>query len=218
MKINIHLVVNRAVKILLFYLFFINMAESFFGPILAIFVIKNINGATLQTVGFSLAFFAIAKSFVQIPVSRFLDTHDGERDDFYVLMLGAILEVLYPFTFLIISKVWHLYLLETMVGISSGLLMAAYYSLFARHVDHGSEGLEWSLFSVWSLTLSGALGAALGGWLADTYGFQKLFIVSGSICFLITFVLPMLFPLLNGQRSQSLSPFAPIPNNPTLKK
>lgn len=218
MKINIHLVINRAIQILLFYLFFINVAESFFGPILAVFVLKNISGATLQTVGFALAFFAVAKAFVQIPVARFLDTHVGERDDFYVLMAGAILEVLYPFAFLVISKVWHLYLIETMVGISSGLLMAAYYSLFARHVDHGSEGLEWSLFSVWSLTLSGALGAALGGWIADTYGFQKLFLTSGLICLAITFILPMLYPLLDGQRPRALPPFMPIPNNPNLKK
>ena len=217
MKINIHLTINKAVQILLMYLFFINMAESLFGPIIAVFVLENIGGATLQTVGFALAFYAIVKSVVQVPVARFLDSHDGERDDFYVLMAGAALEVLYPFAFLIISETWHLYILEAMVGLSSGLLMAAYYSLFARHVDHGSEGFEWSLFSVWSLTVSGAFGAAVGGWFADQYGFRTLFFVSGSINLIVMLVLPMLYPLLDGQRPRALPPLVPIPKNPISK-
>lgn len=218
MKINIHLKVNRAVQILLFYLFCVNMSESLFAPLLAVFVTKSISGASLQTIGFALALYAIAKSVVQVPLARFLDTHDGERDDFYALMFGAISGTIYPFAFLIISEVWHLYLLEIFAGISAAFLMAAYYSLFARHIDKGSEGLEWSLFSVWGLSVSSAAGVAIGGWFADLYGFQKLFFISGVINLLVTFVLPSLYSLLDGARPVGLPPFIPIPKNPTLKK
>ncbi|MEK9175304.1 MAG: MFS transporter [Patescibacteria group bacterium] len=218
MKINIHLVVNRAVQILLLYLFFTVMAESLFAPILAVFITESINGATLKTVGFALALYAIAKSIVQVPLARYLDTHDGEKDDFYVLIVGAVFSALYPFAFLFVYEKWHLYLLEIFAGVSAAFLMAAYYSLFARHVDKKSEGLEWSLFSVWGLTVSSAVGAALGGWFVDLYGFAKLFLISGAINLVIIFILPMLYPLLGGQRPKALPPFEPMPHNPTLKK
>ena len=89
MRIRINITVNRAVQILLDYLFFVVMSISLFAPIFAVFVNDFIVGATLKTVGFAVAFYAISKSIVQIPLARFLDRKKGELDDFYVLISGA---------------------------------------------------------------------------------------------------------------------------------
>ncbi|MDO8728876.1 MAG: MFS transporter [bacterium] len=204
-------------QILLFYLFAINVAGGLFGPLYAVFVVKSIIGASLSTVGFALGLAALAKSIVQIPLARFLDKHLGEKDDFYALIIGAVISVAYPFLLIIVSKISHLYLLETMEGVGAAFLMAAYYSLFARHVDKNSEGFEWSLFSVGGLTISSAIGGALGGVLADTFGFTLLFLISGIINLIILFVLFALYPLLDGARSVALPPFAPLPKNPAAK-
>src|SRR3989344_5341538 len=147
MKIHINITVNRAIQILLIYLFFVVTAESLFAPLLAVFITERVAGATLRTVGFALALYAIAKSAVQVPLARTLDKTQGEYDDYYTLLIGAGLTVLYPFLLIFISKPWHLYVLEILSGVSAAALMAAYYSLFARHIDKGSEGFEWSLFS-----------------------------------------------------------------------
>ena len=112
MRIRINITVNRAVQIMLAYLFFVVMAGSLFAPIFAVFIKDFIIGATLSTAGFAVAFYAISKSIVQIPLARFLDRKKGELDDFYVLMLGAAVAALYPFILLAISHAWHLYLLE----------------------------------------------------------------------------------------------------------
>lgn len=217
MRIQINITVNRAVQILLLYLFFVVTSTALFVPIFAVFVTDFIGGATLSTVGFALGLYAIAKSALQIPLARFLDKHRGERDDFYALIAGAVVAVIYPFALLGVSKIWHLYSLEVLVGLGDAALMAAYYSLFARHVDKGAEGFEWSLFSVGGLTISSAVGGAIGGVLADMFGFRPLFLVSGIVNFIVFFVLLYLYPYLDGARPAALPPFSPIPKNPATK-
>ena len=93
MRIHINITVNRAVQILLIYLFFVVVSGGLFAPIFAVFITGFIPGATLKTVGFALALYAVAKSVLQIPLARFLDKHRGERDDFYTLMAGALVAV-----------------------------------------------------------------------------------------------------------------------------
>lgn len=217
MRIRINITVNRAVQIMLLYLFCVTTAESLFVPIFAVFITSSIVGATLKTVGFALALYALAKSLLQVPLARFLDRTKGEKDDFYALMAGATVAVFYPFALLGVSQVWHLYVLEIIAGLSAAALMAAYYSLFARHVDKGAEGFEWSLFSVGGLTVSSAIGSALGGVLADAFGFRLLFLINGVVNLLVLFVLLHLYPHLDGARPISLPPFSPLPKNPTAK-
>lgn len=202
---------------MLLYLFFVVLSTALFGPIFAVFITDSIVGATLRTVGFAIALYGIAKSILQIPMARFLDKHKGERDDFYALMVGACVAVIYPLGLVFMSKIWQLYALEILAGLGDALLMAAYYSLFARHVDKGSEGFEWSLFSVGGLTISSSIGIAVGGIIAETFGFRFLFGLSTAINFAVLFSLLYLYPLLDGARPTALPPFSPLPKNPTTK-
>ncbi len=217
MHIKINITVNRAVQVLLYYLFVINVASGLFGPLYAVFVTKSIIGASLKTVGFALGLSALAKSLFQVPLARFLDKHKGERDDFFVLLIGSVLGAIYPFLLMTITLPRHLYWIEIISGTGAAFLMAAYYSLFARHVDKNSEGFEWSLFSVGGITISSAIGGALGGILADTFGFTTLFLLSGTLNILVMLILFVLYPLLDGSRPATIPPFSQIPNNPTTK-
>lgn len=192
--------VNNAVRILLAYLFIVNASEGLFLPIIAVFITNTIAGATLATVGFSVVFYAVTKAVIQVPLAKAIDKKKGERDDFIVLFSGAIIGVLYAYGFLLISEPWHLYLLEAWGGVGAALLMAAYYGLFARHVDKGNEGFEWSLFSVGALTVSAAIGGALGGVYADAFGFRALFITAGISNTFATLLLLLLYPYLDGVR------------------
>lgn len=192
--------VNNAVRILLAYLFIVNASEGLFLPIIAVFITNTIAGATLATVGFSVVFYAVAKSVVQVPLASFIDKKKGEKDDFFVLFLGAIIGIFYAFGFLLIKESWHLFLLEAWGGVGAAFLMAAYYGIFARHVDKGNEGFEWSLFSVGALTVSAAFGGALGGVFADSFGFPALFVTAGISNTIATVLLLLLYPYLDGVR------------------
>ncbi len=209
MKIRINLSINRAVQVLLLFLFFINAGQGLFEPILAVFVVKGLVGATFATAGFAAAIYAIVKSSLQLPIARAIDKKQNERDDFYVLLAGSILNVIYPLGLAIIQFPTQLYVLSFLNGVGGACLMAAYYAIFSHHVDKGSEGFEWSLFSVWGLTLSVALGAALGGLIADAIGIRQLFLISALVSAGAAFVLILLYPLVDGFRGKKTA--VPIP-------
>lgn len=204
MKIKINLSINKAVQILLIYIFLVIMGASLFSPIFAVFITGNVLGATLKTAGFAIAIYAITKAIIQIPLARKIDRYDGEKDDFFVLIAGAIIGIIFPFSMLVISKPFQLYLLEFLAGIGDACLMAAYYGIFARHVDKGSEGFEWSLFSAFGLTISTAVGGALGGIFADAYGFRYLFLTSGILNVFAAALLFLLYPYIRKYHRENL--------------
>jgi len=51
-------------------------------------------------------------------------------------------------------------------------------NLFTRYIDKGLESFEWGLNAV-SVSLGQAATAALGGLLAEKYGFKLVFILVG---------------------------------------
>ena len=206
MKIKINISINKAVQILLLYIFVVVAGASLFGPILAVFITKSVAGATLKTVGFAIAIYAITKSVIQIPLARKIDKYNGEKDDFFVMLAGALIGIIFPFSMLAVSAPWHLYGLEFLAGAGDASLMAAYYGIFARHVDRGSEGFEWSLFSAFGLTVSTALGGALGGILADAYGFKFLFFTAGVLNVFAAGLLFILYPYIDTGKKRADTP------------
>ena len=189
--------INRVIQLLLMFLFVVNVGEGFLAPIYAVFVTKEIAGATLATVGFAFALLAIVKSLLQVPIARRIDRKRGERDDFFVMLAGAALGAIVCTLLIFVHTVWQLYGISMLSGVASACLMAAYYALFSRHVDHNSLGFEWSLFSVWGLTVSAALGGALGGVIADALGFRTTFFLGAVSYVLAALVLIVLYPLLD---------------------
>mgnify|MGYP001615654318 FL=1 len=65
----------------------------------------------------------------------------------------------------------------------------AWYAIFTRHVDKWRIGFEWSLQSVFSVGLATAGAAALGGYIADKFGFQTLFMTAGTMAVLASLLL-----------------------------
>jgi|SRR3989344_919133 len=194
--------INRTIQLLLLFLFLFNAAATFYMPILAVFITASIANARLSTVGIALAIYAIVKSVFQLPLAKWLDRRPGEKSDFLMLLTGSVLATLYAFGYLFISTVPHLYVLQIMSGIADACIFAAYYAIFSHHIDKESQGFEWSLFSVGGLTVSAAIGALIGGFVAENFGFRVLFISVGIIDAIATLLLILLYPLLKILRAQ----------------
>lgn len=188
---------NTTVNLLLMFLFVVNVSDGLYSPIVSVFITRHIEGGTLATAGFALAIYSIAKSLVQIPAAQGIDRTRGERDDFSVLLTGAVLTVIGTFAFMFVQTSVQLYALSILNGIGTAFLMAAYYAIFSRHVDRGKEGYEWSLLSVGPLTIASAVGAAIGGLFADCFGFPMTFFVAGSLAAAAATLLSFLWPILS---------------------
>lgn len=197
--------INRVIQALLIFLFVLNTSNALFQPLFAVFVAGSIVGATLKTVGLAIAIFAIVKSIAQVLLAREIDRRLEERDDFILMLIGGIFATLYPFLIIFAQDVWRLYALQVVLGIGDACILAAYYALFYRHTDRGQEAFEWSLFSVGGITISTGLGAFLGGFIADAFGFPMLFASSGMLALFATVILLLTYPHLKSKQKSSHS-------------
>lgn len=168
--------VNRIVRFMIYSDFLVVGATGFLSPVFAIFVTQQISGATIATVGFAAMIYWIVKSFAQLPISRLLDKVDGEEDDYWAMVVGTALIGFLHLGFLMAREVWHVYLLQAVMGLIMAFAFPAYAAIFTRHIDRRHEGFEWSLHSL-AVGLGFAGASAAGGLLADRYGFSIIFIL-----------------------------------------
>lgn len=190
--------------------FFVNSAFGSFGPVFAIFITGQIAGGSAKVAGFAASIYWIVKSAIQLPIARFLDKTDGERDEFWAVFLGYFLSGLTPFVYIFIAEPWQLYLTQAFLGITMAWAVPAWYSLFTRHVDKWRISFEWSLESVFAVGLATALATALGGYIADTFGFKALFAAAGTLATLSSFLLlPLKKHLLPKSQLKSLEKVFP---------
>jgi len=202
--------INHVVKTLVLSDFFINAGFSVFAPVFAVFVTKQIEGGTLVVVGFAAAIFQIFKSGLQIPIAKYLDKNHGEYDDYYSMVFGTSLIAIVPFLYLFASSATHIYMIQALYGIGASFAIPPWYAIFTRHVDKMQENVEWSLDSI-AIGVGAAISAALGGLLAERFGFRFVFILGGLFAVVGAIQQMKIFRDLKGKVSQGM--VRPLPNS-----
>lgn len=183
--------VNKIIKVIIYWDIVINSAWGLLGPVFAIFIVQTIavgdaaQGA--KVAGFASLAYWITKSILQIPIGHYLDKNHGERDDFWFTVVGTLLTGLVPFGYLVSSLPWHIYAFQALHAIGMSMVIPSAYAIFTRHIDKGRESYEWGLDS----TLLGAgvgITGAVGGTLAAYFGFQAIFILTGTFTIISAFL------------------------------
>lgn len=151
-------------------------------PVFAVFITNQIHGGTVFTVGLAGSLFAFFSGFISIPMAHIIDADNGEKDDFRFLFIGSIMQSIVPFLYLFIFSSWQLYLVQIFYGIAAAFSYTSWSAIFSRHLDKDKIALEWSLYNT-ATSLGAAATAAIGGAIAEVFGFSWLFIVSGIMIF-----------------------------------
>lgn len=168
--------IDKVIRALVVIDFFYNSALASFAPVFAIFITGSVAGGSATVAGFATAIYWITKSVFQLPIARFLDKTDGERDDFWAMFFGYLLSGFVPLAYVFASVPWHLYVIQALYGFVMAWAVPSWYAIFTRHVDKWRISFEWSLESVFSVGLATAGAAALGGFVADRFGFDVLYL------------------------------------------
>lgn len=166
---------NKTIKLLMLSDIFVFTGFGLIDPILAIFIKENLIGGTILAAGIASMIFLLTKCIVQLPFSRYVDTHDEKVK---WLILGTFLIALVPFFYIFATHIKHIYAAQVLYGIASGLAFPTWLGLWSTHLDRNHESFEWSLYS----TLSGigtAATAAIGAGIAEFIGFNYTFILVG---------------------------------------
>ena len=158
-------------------------AYGLIGPIFAVFVTNQVAGATIATAGFAATINLLVRALLQMPIARYIDRHKGEKDDFIFMVAGSTLISIVPFAYFFVSTPLHLYLAQVVLGIGGALANPGWFAIFTRHIDKNKEGTEWTLENV-GVGLAAAGTAAIGGLLAQRFGFHNLFLIVGVLSLL----------------------------------
>lgn len=187
-KIDINLKISKVIRyIVLADLLFLG-SWALIHPIFSIFVIEKVRGATLVTVGLVSALYWLVKSIFQIPVSKYLDRVEGEKDDFFALFLALILAAIASFSFAITKSLWQLFATQFLYAIAFGLYVPSWTAIFSRHLDRRRISFNWSLDST-AIGLASFFAAIFSGILANWLGFSFVFFIVGCLCLLSAFVI-----------------------------
>lgn len=151
-------------------------------PVFAVFVLGQVEGATVVTLGIAAALYWILKSIIQIPVALAIDRTPNEKDDYLILVISLMLGGLTAFSFILVREVWQLYLVQSLQAVSFALYIPAWSGIFARHLDKRHRALEFSLDSSAVGVAMGVMGL-LGGIIVQYFGFAAIFFIASLLCF-----------------------------------
>jgi MFS family permease len=153
---------------------------NFFGsglflPLYAVFV--QFIGGNVFHAGASFGTYTLTAGIVTFIFGKLEDKILDKRKMF---CLGYFFVVLGASSYLFITELWHLYIVQVLNAVAFGIFNPAWKTLYASDEDLGKEAQEWALVDGGDMILI-SIAAVLGGFLVNWYGFRMLF-------FLMTFV------------------------------
>ena len=170
--------INKLVQLFILSDLFLLTGWGFVEPIFAVFILAQIKGATLLTVGWAVAIYLIAKSIIQIPVAIFLDRLDGESDDFYALVFGLLLLGVSAFFLISVSQIWEFYAIQVLRAFGMACYAATWPVIFGKHLDSRRQSFEWSLDCA-MIGIGAGIAGLLGSVIATSFGYHVLFGIVG---------------------------------------
>lgn len=165
---------NRIIKYLVLSDFVFYTGWGLISPIFAIFIIDSIIGGTAFVVGIAAAINLISRSLLRIPFGIYADK--SQKKSYYLMVWGLFILALVPLSYIISKYPWHLYVIQTILGIASAMTTAGWTSIFSKHMDKGKESTEWGFDAV-AVGIGPGIAAALGGIAVTYFSFNWVFIV-----------------------------------------
>jgi len=187
-KVNINVKVGRVVKFFVISDFFLLAGWGLIDPVFSVFIIQRVVGGTLTVIGIAAAIYWIIRSIAQIPIANYLDRTPGEHDDFMALVGGLLLVGISAIAMCWVTKIWELYVIHALQAVAFAFYYASWPTIYSRHLDKDNISLDWSLDSSVSGIGAGVTGF-LGGVIADTLGYNVVFVGAGIMAFIAAFVL-----------------------------
>ncbi|MDP2951306.1 MAG: hypothetical protein Q8N55_02885, partial [bacterium] len=83
--------INKVIKAMVFSDLVLLFGWGLIDPIFAVFVLNSIKGGGVKVAGIAIGIYWLTKSLAMVPIARFLDKTQGEKDDFYAIIGGIFI-------------------------------------------------------------------------------------------------------------------------------
>lgn len=150
------------------------------GPIFALFVDDFVQGGGAAVAGTATAIYLITKSIAQIPAGALVDKICGDEDDFWFMFGGLLVAAVVPLSYLFISTPAELYIAQFVLGVALAFNWPSFMALFTKYIAENKEATVWSVYFTLS-DLFTAAAAALGGYIAVTFGFEVVIVLVSTV-------------------------------------
>lgn len=182
---------DHGINKIICHLFTVNgtssLAIGLIVPFLAVFV-EKIEGGNIVIAGIAAGMASIIQGVAQLPGGWLMDRLSKNNDQaiFWFFISQQIINALYFLCFLAVSLPWHLFFLQSVRGIATGLTIPAGSIIQSKYLDPGNEGLEWGI-SGSVVHIFYGLGPIIGGVIIARFGFDALFVIGFLLYIIATF-------------------------------
>jgi MFS transporter, DHA1 family, multidrug resistance protein len=172
---------NRTLIILSSQMFLIAIGVGVANPVLPQYA-KSF-GVNIAMIGLIITAFGVTRMVADIPASR-LTTRIGRRP---VMIIGLVFVILSAFGAGLTNSYWGLLVSWGIHGIGASLFIVAAMLMLADISSTGNRGQMMGTFQGCQLAGSG-IGPALGGFVAQFWGYQSVFFVFAAVAVICLFI------------------------------
>lgn len=169
---------RKALKILLITDSLVLLAGATLGPIYALFVEKI--GGDLLDASLTGAIFAAAAGITVVLSGKYSDRL--KQPEFIVVFGYSVMGIGY-LLYILVNSIWFLFLVQIMIGFGEAVYNSPFDALYSRHLPDHHEGEGWGFWEAMNYWVA-AIGGVIGGLVVTNLGFNTLFILMASLCFL----------------------------------
>ncbi len=171
-----HFQVNPIVKAYIISESFLWSAWNFVAPIFALFVIANIQDATVQTAAIAFSIHQVSRVIFELMSGKYLSRSSNQMKLLATILGTLSLSVAYVGLAFSMTEIM-LYIFYAMAGFGLGVATPAKNALFSMHLDKNKEATEWGMADA-ACFICNALASIVGGFVAFQYGFTNLLLVA----------------------------------------
>lgn len=171
---------HKVLRILILSDLFIIGSFGLVQPIFAVFMLQNVVGTTLTSIGIAVTIQLVTKAVMQIIVAKWTDEEAGNRRELGTLFVGSILMSLVSFGYIWATNLSILYTLQFLYGLGAALAFPGWVVIYTRYIRAEKAGYEWSVYST-IVSLGTAAAASIGAYMAEVFSFTYLFIIIGTL-------------------------------------
>lgn len=155
------------------------LATSLLVPFLPIFFVNELADVTLTEVGIGALIYFLSFGLAEPIVGVVADRLRGFKDDLIFVIFGFGAHGALFIAMVFAASAWHLYLFQLFLGLMRALAGPSGKVLYAHFM-----GRTKSRATLWALdeslvNISAAIGAGIGGFMAELYGLRTMLAVGG---------------------------------------
>lgn len=176
-----HFKTNLVAKLFITAEMFLWSAWNLITPIFAVFVVRDIQGGNIEIAASAISIYFISRVVFELVSGRYLNFKvKKEIRRFVMVIIGMVLISIGYLGFALSFTILSVFCFYALIGMGVGIVSPAKNFLFSGYLNKSKQAWQWSAYDV-MIFIGMAFAIALGGFIANDYGFRTLFCISSIV-------------------------------------